>query len=399
MNAHWPSVPLGELVSEENPICYGILMPGEHITDGIPVIKVRNFEGGVLRISSLQRTSHEIESRYKRSRIQPEDILLSIRGTVGEVVIVPPELSVSNITQDTARIRTNGQIDRRFLVHALRSEVVQSQIRHQTIGQAVKGINIRCVRKLEIPFPSRPEQVSIARVLDVWDRGTRKLSDMISLKLHFKRGLMQQLLTGKRRFRGYKTRDVRYCVLQEFLTLTARPIRRPSTAYTALGLRSHGKGTFFRTIDDPEQVQMDTLYQVKKDDLIVNITFAWEGAVAIVSEEDEQALVSHRFPTFIFDHAKALPQYLRQVVMTPWFIFKMGLVSPGGAGRNRVLNKKDFLRIAIPLPELDEQEQIADVLKEVDHEISLLKQQIEALKQQKKGLMQRLLTGQVRVKP
>ena len=152
-------------------------------------------------------------------------------------------------------------------------------------------------------------------------------------------------------------------------------------------------------IDNPERVQMDTLYRVKKDDLIVNITFAWEGAIAIVSEKDEQALVSHRFPTFVFDHSMALPAYLRQVVRTPWFISKMGLVSPGGAGHNRVLNKKDFLKIAIPLPEIEEQAHIAAFLAEADREIGLLKAQLDALKMQKRGLMEKLLTGTVRVKP
>jgi type I restriction enzyme, S subunit len=136
---------------------------------------------------------------------------------------------------------------------------------------------------------------------------------------------------------------------------------------------------------------------VKKDDLVVNITFAWEGAIAIASQDDEEALVSHRFPTFVFDRSIALPEYVRQVVITPWFIFKMCLVSPGGAGRNRVLNKKDFLKIEIPLPEIDEQTRVANFLGEADREIVLLRKSLETLKQQKKGLMQKLLTGQVRV--
>jgi type I restriction enzyme S subunit len=267
-------------------------------------------------------------------------------------------------------------------------------------GSSRKDPNITKSEVAAFPLllPPANEQQAIVCILSTWDRGIRQLTDLIAAKVRFKQGLMQQLLTGQRRFKDFETRDLRTCELQDFLTITARPIDRPTKAYKALGLRSHGKGTFVRFVEDPEQVQMDTLYQVKKDDLIVNITFAWEGAIAIVSEEDEEALVSHRFPTFVFDHSKALPEYLRQVVITPWFIFKMGLVSPGGAGRNRVLNKKDFLKIEIPLPEIDEQSRIASFLGEADREIALLQKSLDSLKQQKKGLMQKLLTGEVRVK-
>jgi type I restriction enzyme S subunit len=169
MTITWPSIPLGDLVSDENPICYGILMPGEHVVDGIPVIKVKNFEGGYLNTSRLQRTSSAIDDQYRRSRALPGDVLLSIRGTTGEVAVVPTELPISNITQDTARVRVNGLVDRDFLVQALRSEVVQAQIRHHTIGQAVKGINIARVRKLEIPFPDIQIQKAIS---DVYQLGT-----------------------------------------------------------------------------------------------------------------------------------------------------------------------------------------------------------------------------------
>src|SRR5437879_1636949 len=67
--------------------------------------------------------------------------------------------------------------------------------------------------------------------------------------------------------------------LREAVSLVVREKQKPAVLYTGLGLRSHGKGTFIKHNEDPKKNAMDYLYEVKRDDLIVNITFAWEGAV------------------------------------------------------------------------------------------------------------------------
>jgi len=182
------------------------------------------------------------------------------------------------------------------------------------------------------------------------------------------------------------------------LQSVSRPIERPNDKYIALGIRSHGKGTFLREVNNPEEIMMDELFQVKENDLIINITFAWEGAIAIVNKTDEHALVSHRFPTFTFNTEQLIPDYFRYLMVQKQFTYNLGLISPGGAGRNRVLNKTDLLKLKIFIPAVDEQKMIASTLLNVDKEIELLRTKLELLKRQKKGLMQKLLTGKIRVK-
>jgi type I restriction enzyme S subunit len=79
--------------------------------------------------------------------------------------------------------------------------------------------------------------------------------------------------------------------------------------------------------------------------------------------------------------------------------YDLSNISPGGAGRNRVLNKKDFLKMPIWLPDLETQKNIGEYLGEIDKEIDLLKQLADKYKTQKRGLMQKMLTGEWRVKP
>ena len=141
---------------------------------------------------------------------------------------------------------------------------------------------------------------------------------------------------------------------------------------------------------------MKTLYQVKENDLIVNITFAWEGAVAIVEPEDHGALVSHRFPTYKFETDLVIPEFFKYVIIQDRFKYLLRIISPGGAGRNRVLNKTDFLKLEVEIPPLPEQKKIACILGTWDRAINLTERLIEAKVRQKKGLMQLLLTGKVR---
>ena len=141
---------------------------------------------------------------------------------------------------------------------------------------------------------------------------------------------------------------------------------------------------------------MDKLYEVKENDFIVNITFAWEHAVAIISKEDEGGLVSHRFPTYVIDQKIVSVEFFRHIILQPFFKQMLDNISPGGAGRNRVLSKKDLLKLEISVPSLEEQHSIAEILNTAHQELKQYQEKLKALQQQKKGLMQQLLTGKIR---
>ena len=127
--------------------------------------------------------------------------------------------------------------------------------------------------------------------------------------------------------------------LEDAVSPVVRQVEKPETPYTGLGIRSHGKGTFLKPLESPEKNAMEYLYEVQSDDLIVNITFAWEGAIAIVKKGDTGALVSHRFPTYTFNRDNAIPEFFQYVILDKRFIYNLGVISPGGAGRNREIGR------------------------------------------------------------
>ncbi len=184
--------------------------------------------------------------------------------------------------------------------------------------------------------------------------------------------------------------------IKDFLKFTPREVEKPKVQYRSLGIRSHCKGTFVRVVKNPDKVMMETLYAVKKDDLIVNITFAWEGAVALIKQSDEGALVSHRFPTYVFNRDVAIPEFFKYLIPSKRLVYNLGIISPGGAGRNRVLDRNDFLDLQFVMPPVEEQKKIAQILSAWDRAIEKLDKLIEAKTRLKKGLMQKLLSGRMR---
>jgi type I restriction enzyme S subunit len=254
------------------------------------------------------------------------------------------------------------------------------------------------MEKRKSNIPPLSEQKAIAQVLSTADAAIHTTEKLIAQKELRKKWLMQQLLTGKKRLKGFENTKWKIQPLENFIKPIVREVPKPSTPYLGIGLRSHGKGTFLKHDEQPEKNSMDNFYVVRPNDLIVNITFAWEQAIAIVRPEDDGALASHRFPTYTFIEDKGHPDFFRFYILQPRMKFMLQMISPGGAGRNRVMSKSDFIKLEFLLPDYKEQTAIAQVLQAAGKEISLLKAKSEKLREQKKGLMQQLLTGKVRLK-
>jgi type I restriction enzyme S subunit len=333
-------------------------------------------------------------------RLEENDIVIARTGaTVGKSLLYKKEYGPCAFAGYLIRFKINEEVcDPNFVSQFLLSPIFKRWVVVSLRAGAQPNINAEEYQSLHLPLPPRPEQGEIAAILLRWDRAIEQTEKLIAAKTRIKRGLTQQLLTKQKRFEEFDGQGWKSMKISDFAKLTLRAAPKPEKPFKSLGIRSHGKGTFLKEDFEPEKIELTELYEVKENDLIVNITFAWEGAIAIAGAQDSGALVSHRFPTYVFDTERALPEYFRHVIVQKWFVEKLGLISPGGAGRNRVLSKKDFAKLEAPMPQLEEQRRVAAVLNACDREITLLKRQLDALKRQKRGLMQKLLTGQIRIK-
>lgn len=144
----------------------------------------------------------------------------------------------------------------------------------------------------------------------------------------------------------------------------------PRNGYVRMGVRSHAKGTFLTEVEPGQQIEEQELSKVKTDNLVVNIVFAWEHAVAITSADDAKALVSHRFPQFSF-HDDMEPGFFRYAILDEAFRWHLWLASPSGAGRNKTLNVGTMLEYEFSVPKKAEQAKIAAFFDRLDGLITL----------------------------
>ncbi|QBR29667.1 MULTISPECIES: restriction endonuclease subunit S [Pseudomonas] len=171
-------------------ISYGIVQAGPHIPNGMPYIKSSDLNSE-LCLASLARTSDVIAKKYRRSEVMPGDIVFSLRGNIGVAQIVPKDIPVANLTQGTARIRTQGPSE--FFFQALRSQSVHGRILAVRKGSTFQEISLEALRNIRLLHPAIAEQKRVADCLSTLDTLiTAQTQKFEALKIH-KKGLIQQL--------------------------------------------------------------------------------------------------------------------------------------------------------------------------------------------------------------
>lgn len=398
--SHWHFASLEDVAEIQTGLSKSASRQGDFVT--LPYLRVANVQDGHFDLSEVKTIEVPRES-IERFRVRPNDVILTEGGDfdkLGRGAVWRGQIKDCVHQNHLFVVRPDHKkLDVRFFAYQTqgpRGRAYFQSCSKQSTNLA--SINSTQLKQFPTALPPFPEQRKIADILGTWDEALETLDSLIAAKDRQKQALMQQLLTGKTRVKGAKGKwkTVR---LSDMLVPITRTVPKPADKFLAAGIRSHGKGVFLKPDFNPDDIALDELFEIKAGDLIVNITFAWEGAAAIVSEEAAGALVSHRFPTFLFKDGGASCPFFRHYIRSKRFVFDCGLASPGGAGRNRVLSKSAFLEIELKAPPFEEQEQIGVILDTADQELALLRAERQTLNQQKRGLMQRLLTGKIRVKP
>jgi type I restriction enzyme S subunit len=140
-------------------VMYGIVLPGPDVgDDGIPIVKGGDVAQRRLSWNALCKTTPEIEAPYARARLRGGDLVFAIRGGIGDVAVVPEELTGANITQDVARVAPQPGIISEWLMYALQSPTTQRDVRRRVTGATITGLNIWELERVEIPMASLERQ-------------------------------------------------------------------------------------------------------------------------------------------------------------------------------------------------------------------------------------------------
>ena len=185
--------------------------------------------------------------------------------------------------------------------------------------------------------------------------------------------------------------DWKKYTIGDCLRRVEHPVEVDSDAlYTQIGIRSHGKGLFYKEPVTGESLGSKAVYWVEPDCFILNIVFAWEQAIGKTTQAEVGMIGSHRFPMYKPVNNLIDIDYLISYLLTKRGTDILEAASPGGAGRNRTLGQDRFMKSRIVLPPLDEQQKIAEILATQDKAIELQACKIEELKRFKKGCLEKM---------
>ena len=360
----------------------------------LPVLSASQELGMVYRDQNGIDIQHDKKNETSYKRVLPGQFVIHLRSFQGGFAYSEIE-GITSPAYTVMSFKNSSEQYGLFWKHVFKSKTFIKRLETITYGiRDGRSISFSDFKSLLLQYPSFSEQKLIGDSIAVIERGItlhqRKL-DNLKLK---KKALLQKLFpkNGERypelRFPGF-TDAWEQRKLESLFTKYEDKVNTPSSGYWRLGLRSHCKGTFHTYIDAGNELETAEMNRVKSGNFILNITFAWERALAVTNDEDQDKLVSHRFPQFKPNNDLVI-DFFKHTLMDKRFKHHLELSSPGGAGRNKVLKVADMLKYELLVPSIKEQNEISSFLNHVDYIITLHQRKLDHLQLQKKALLQQM---------
>ena len=351
------------------------------ISAGGDVDKLKLKESGKYPVIANALTNKGIVGFYDDYKVKAPAVTVTGRGDVG--------YAVARHENFTPVVRLLTLQSKNIDVDYLENQINSMRILNESTG--VPQLTAPQLGNYKVYHPEIEEQSAIGSLFRTLDNLIASNKDNLTNYQSLRATMLSKMFpkagqtVPEIRLDGFERKWEKEKLI-DLVSPVSRKVKKPSDPYYRLSIRSHAKGTFKQFVDDPKKIAMDNLFEVKENDLVVNITFAWEHAIAVASKEDDGLLVSHRFPTFVID--KSDKSFINIYIKREEFRQKLDLLSPGGAGRNRVLNVKDFIKIQMIVPELEEQQAIGSYFSNLDNLINSYQEKISQLETLKKKLLQ-----------
>ncbi|HLW06300.1 MAG TPA: restriction endonuclease subunit S [Marinilabiliaceae bacterium] len=343
---------------------------------------------------NIQSTKQIFETAPSRARriVRKDDILLStVRPNLQGFSIIRDEVKDLIASTGFAVISCKN-IYNEYLFQFLFGNSIQKQFYQLLVGSNYPAINSSDVKKLKIPLPPLSEQKRIAEVLSTWDQAIQLTEQLIRQKEQRKKWLMQNLLTGKMRLKGFSG-EWKECKLGDFIEESRIPSIH-NDVNRRITVKLNLKGVEKREVRGSEAEDATYFFIRKKGQFIYGKQNLHKGAFGIIPEELDGFESSQDIPSFDFKE-NVIPKFFLLFMSQEQFYKSLEKISTG-TGSKRI-HPENLYKVKVKFPSLEEQTAIAEILQTADKEIELLKAKAEQLKEQKKGLMQQLLTGKKRL--
>lgn len=349
-------------------------------------LSAKNVTKSGFLFDELQFINKDKDQKLRKGRVERGNIVLTTRGSVGQFAYFD-----DSVPYDVMRINSGmvvidssqSELSARFLYALCRSSIVAKQIDAASFGSAQPQLTVGIIKGIKLPVPPLPEQKKIAKILSTWDKAITTTEQLLANSQQQKKALMQQLLTGKKRLldnNGVRfSGEWRERLLGDISKITTGSSNRQDS-------HMNGAYTFFD----------------RSEDIRTSDTYLFDCEAVIVPGEGQDFIPKYFVGKFdlhqrtyaIMDFPECHGKFLFYAI----HYFRSHFLSQAVGSTVKSLRLPMFQKMKLNLPTFEEQQKIAAFLSTADQEIAALQHKLDALKLEKKALMQQLLTGKRRVK-
>jgi type I restriction enzyme S subunit len=377
---------------------FGSNLKTEHFKkEGVPVINSSFVTELTFNANEYVYVDDELFQREIRSKVVPGDIVMAkIGARCGSSAILPANHPISILSGNSLKISIDeNKNSKEFVWYLLVNEYLKNQFKDCKSVGAQPAISTPHLKKLKFPKPPLPEQKAIAQVLSTADAAIHTTEKLIAQKELSKKWLMQQLLTGKRRLNSFSS-EVKPKVVGQFLKEVSE--RNKDLKVTRVLSVTNSRGFINQSDQFGRSVASEDTSNykiVKKGQFAYNPSRVNVGSLDLLRNYDK-GILSPMYVVFSTNEKQLLADFLYFQLKTQWFYGHIPMFVQGSVRDS--LSFDGLCSMKFFIPTIEEQTAISQVLQAADKEINLLKAKAEKLREQKKGLMQVLLTGKVRLK-
>lgn len=373
----------------------------------IPWVKTAQIQNCRIDMQDVDEWITEKGLQNSSAKVVPAGtILMAMYGqgkTRGQVAVLNIDASIN---QACAAIELDKSVDKDYIYQLLLASYQRIRRMSNTGGQ--ENLSATLIKEIPVLLVSLSEQKAIADLLVIWDEAIEKTKQLIQAKQSQLIQLSKELLFGRKRLAKQQSElvDDHFFKYPSDWGLAkigevAREVSLRNSDYDTIVLSCSKYDGFVNSLDyfGKQVFSSDTSnYKViHKGQFGYPLNHVEEGSIGLL-EHCEKGIVSPIYVVFEVDQKKVYAPYLYKLLKTDIYRHIFQVSTSSSVARRGSLRWKAFSKIKILLPTLEEQQQIAETLSTAQQEIDLLKQLAEKYKTQKRGLMQKLLTGEWRVR-
>jgi|GEM_PF-183372 len=381
--------------------------------DGVPEVRGELIEdSGELSNdpSAYRYISKETSLRFPRTILREGDFVLSVRGTMGKIGFVTSRLENANMTANLMRISPNrNKVYSLWLKQYFLSDFFQTRLNDASSATTIKTIKAPDLKAIELALPLFSEQKKIADILTTAGEAIEKSNQIIEETKEVKKGLMQKLFASGIGHKTFRKSEIGEIPIEwELARLGDLCNGQPEYGANVSSIdMDKSLPRYIRITDITEDGKLlkstwqsikreyAEPYILKEGDFLFARSGATVGKTYLYRNKDGECAFAGYMIRFKTNPIRLLPGFLFQYTHSNFYYNWVKGVLRAGAQPN--INAQEYSNMPLPKPSINEQKEITDILSSVDEEIEKETRHKEELELLKKGLMQVLLTGRVRV--